>query len=197
MVLKMPPRPLQFKDTVDSCPSGRRTRASVGFVSINSTSSTKGSYLLLRTKRRRCSGLGGIFNTITSFWEKCFPVTNWSCFLITFTLSFDTWKQALNNIVWNSLFPTHCFLVSTLCGFLSYISIHNVTFYKLELLRETTRLALLETCTARQTEKYRVARAYYASYNVCYAFVIMCNICRVYSTFNPILTRLGFSRTLS
>ena len=40
-----------FRDTVDSLPSGYRMCAYAGFTLVNSTSSTSGSFLLLRTNR--------------------------------------------------------------------------------------------------------------------------------------------------
>ena len=40
-----------FIDTVDSQPSGYRMCAYAGFTLVNSTSSTRGSFLLLRTNR--------------------------------------------------------------------------------------------------------------------------------------------------
>ena len=40
-----------FRDTVDSLPSGYRMYAYAGFTLVNSTLSTGGSFLLLRTNR--------------------------------------------------------------------------------------------------------------------------------------------------
>ena len=40
-----------FRDTVESLPSGYRMCAYAGFTLVNSTSSTSGSFLLLRTNR--------------------------------------------------------------------------------------------------------------------------------------------------
>ena len=52
-----------FRDTADSLPSGYRMCAYAGFTLVNSTSSTSGSFLLLRTNRLSIT-LPGVDNQV-------------------------------------------------------------------------------------------------------------------------------------